>query len=158
MLRPLIKDDAITRYRRYLSFSLRTLFILLTASAVWLGIVVNRAREQREAVKAIEALGGTVFYDWQQQYLPNGYKIVARDGTPVGPAWLRKIIGDDFFQTVTTVIFASFPKPTDAEVLKAIPQFQRLQGLEGVAIPYSASEVTLDKVAAALPKCKIDRY
>jgi hypothetical protein len=44
--------------RRYLTFSLRTLFVLTTAFAIWLGVVVNRAREQREAIKAIEALGG----------------------------------------------------------------------------------------------------
>jgi len=145
-------------YCRYFTFSLRTMFVVLTALAVWLGIVVNRAREQQEAVKAIEAFGGSVFYDWQLQRAANGSKFFQRDGEPGGPAWLRKIIGDDFFQTVTTVIFASFPKPTDAEVLKAVPQFQRLRGLDGVAIPYSASRVTLGKVAAALPECKIGQY
>lgn len=41
--------------RRYLTFSLRSLFVLTTALAIWLGVVINGAREQREAVKAIEA-------------------------------------------------------------------------------------------------------
>src|SRR6185437_14530890 len=36
--------------RHYLTFSLRTLFVLTGAIALWLGVVVNRAREQREAV------------------------------------------------------------------------------------------------------------
>jgi len=40
--------------RRYLTFSLRTLFILTTALALWLRVVVNRAREQQEVVKAID--------------------------------------------------------------------------------------------------------
>ncbi len=43
--------------RRYLTFSLRTFFFVLTAFAVWLGVIAERAREQREAVRAIGALG-----------------------------------------------------------------------------------------------------
>lgn len=44
-----IKNPATKPSNRYLTFSLRTLFLALTALAVWLGIVVNRAREQRES-------------------------------------------------------------------------------------------------------------
>jgi hypothetical protein len=51
--------------RRYLTFSLRTTFVFFTAFAAWLGVVVHRAREQREAVEAIKALGGVVQFDWQ---------------------------------------------------------------------------------------------
>jgi hypothetical protein len=36
----------------------------MTASAVWLGVVVNRAREQREALKTIEAMGADVHYEY----------------------------------------------------------------------------------------------
>src|SRR3569623_2086670 len=67
------KTDPMFRpHRRYLTFSLRTLFILLTMFADWTATIVNRAREQREAVKAIEALGGEVLYgpfailNWQR--------------------------------------------------------------------------------------------
>ena len=49
--------------RRWFQYSLRSFLVILTALAVWLGVVVNRARVQREAVKAIEALGGCHFYD-----------------------------------------------------------------------------------------------
>ena len=59
-----------TRTRRWLQYSLRSFLVVLTAFAIWLGVAVNRAREQREAVKAIEALGGTVTYDFQVTGVP----------------------------------------------------------------------------------------
>ena len=55
--------------RRWLQFSLRSFFVLLTVGCLWLGWKVERTsertRQQREAVKAIEALTGRVQYDWQ---------------------------------------------------------------------------------------------
>ena len=46
-------------------FSLRTLFILMTIACVWAALKFGSARRQECAVKAIEAAGGTVAYDWQ---------------------------------------------------------------------------------------------
>lgn len=140
---------------RYLTFSLRTLFVLLTIGCVWLGWKCEQARTQREAVKAIEALGGTVYYDWQLQYLPNGQKIVKPGGKPNVPDWIRKIIGDDVFQTARVVAFGDPGRPVP-DVLNAIPHLQRLRELETVGIPYFPP--TLDEVRAALPKCKIHQY
>ena len=51
--------------RRWFQYSRRSFLVVVTSLAVWLGIVVNRAGEQQEAVKAIEALGGHVTYDWE---------------------------------------------------------------------------------------------
>ena len=51
--------------RRWLQFSLRSLLVLVTVLAVWLGREVNRARRQNEAVAAIQQAGGMVFYDSQ---------------------------------------------------------------------------------------------
>ena len=39
--------------------------VLVTVLCVWLAVTVNRARKQREAVEAIEELGGVVYYDYQ---------------------------------------------------------------------------------------------
>ena len=50
--------------RRWFQFSLRTLFVLLTVLCVWLAVTVERVRKQREAVAAIEAVGGSVFYEY----------------------------------------------------------------------------------------------
>lgn len=55
-----------TRPRRYLTFSLRTLFVVLTVLGIWLGVIANRAREQREAVRAIEKAGGFIAYYGKQ--------------------------------------------------------------------------------------------
>ena len=48
--------------RRWAQFSLGSLFLAVTVLSVWLGVVANQARRQREAVAAIEAHGGKVFY------------------------------------------------------------------------------------------------
>jgi hypothetical protein len=71
-----------------------------TALTVWLGVIVDRAREQREAVKAIEALGGEIYYDWQVQVSPiaaAGPLAPNPNAKPRVPAWLRRIVGDHFF-------------------------------------------------------------
>jgi hypothetical protein len=49
-------------HRRWFQFSMRSFILLLTAFAVVLAVLANRAREQREAVAAIERAGGVVLY------------------------------------------------------------------------------------------------
>ena len=58
--------------RRWLRFSLRTLFIVVTLLCVWLGIQVNAARRQREAVTAILNIGGKFSFDYQRTAAPAG--------------------------------------------------------------------------------------
>ena len=73
---------------------------MTTALTVWLGVIVDRAREQREVVKAIEALGGEIYYDWQVQVSPiaaAGPLAPNPNAKPRVPAWLRRIVGDHFF-------------------------------------------------------------
>ena len=53
-----------TDRRKWFQFSLRGLLALLTVLAIWLGVSVDAAHEQYEAVKAIETLGGRVRYGW----------------------------------------------------------------------------------------------
>lgn len=96
-------DKAIARYnadmRRRLQFSLRTLLVALTIISIWLGIEINADRRKREAVDAIQAAGGKVFYDYQLRF-PGGF---ARNADPNAPRWLRKLLGDDFFGDVVDV-------------------------------------------------------
>jgi hypothetical protein len=128
--------------RRYLTFSLRMLFLALTALAVWLGIVVNRARQQREAVEAIEALGGAVFFDWEY---PN---------KPIRGAWLRRIVGNQFSQEVEAVFFRSdLPVTT---ILNSTPCLQQLRPKIVAANVHPTSQKdTQQKLQAALPYCEI---
>lgn len=81
-----------SKRRRWLQFSLRTLFVVMTIVAVWLGMIMHKARKLRQSVDAITAAGGAVYFHHQmeQQKL---------DATPPGPAWLRRLVGDEPFVT-----------------------------------------------------------
>jgi len=87
--------------RRWFQFSLRTLLVLLTVLCVWLGVTVNRARKQREAVAAIEALGGYVRYEYQY----------GSGQEPPGPKWLRELIGEEYFVSVVYVVLHNYGSP-----------------------------------------------
>ena len=78
--------------RRWLQFSLRTFVIVITVFAAWLGYVSFRAREQREVVARIKELGGYVQYDYQMGKNPQK--------NPPGWPWLRRLVGDEYFQDV----------------------------------------------------------
>jgi hypothetical protein len=150
-----------------LQFSLRFLLVVLTVFFVWLGVAVNRAREQREAVKAIEALGGTVVYDWEpeleeieQLSVPHHvYFRLGPRGQPHGAPWLRRLIGDDYFQHVEQVI--SPPKSiydysvSESDVHAWIPVLQKLSGVKILIVQGTLSDELADLFKAELPSCKI---
>ena len=142
--------------RRWLQFSLRGFLVILTAFAVWLGVVCNRAREQREATKAIKALRGTLVYDWELQHTPDG-DIMDRqpDGKPSGPTWLRRLTGDEFFQEPEIVTFLVHPSLSDEDHLRAIPHLQRLRRLKQVDMWKPVSQETVSKLQSAVPNCEV---
>lgn len=126
-------------HRRYLTCSLRTLFVFTTVLAIWLGVVVNRAREQREAVKAIEALGGVVAYDWQPTALYDEYGMLVlwsanqeRNCRPRN--WLCPIAGDDLFHDVDVV---GVPATRLAETM---PHIDRLPQLSCILVIFPAGQ------------------
>lgn len=80
-----------TRRRRWFQFSLRTLLILLTVSAVWLGYFVERARTQREVVKALRGKGRMYYRHWL-----TGQRIETLRSLPE-PDWLRRLVGNEYF-------------------------------------------------------------
>jgi hypothetical protein len=155
--------------RRYLTFSLRTLFILLTLFAVWTAIVVRRATEQREAVKAIEAVGGQVFYDWQVRPSPiaaAGPLILNPNAKPPVPEWLRRVVGDHFFQKTSMVYLLNLRIETGGDhadrsrryydaVMNSIPSLQRLRGLKLVGVWHGFPEDLKLKLTASLPNCTV---
>jgi len=135
---------------RWLRFSLHTLLLLITALCVWLGLQVNAARRQKEAVAAILNADGMVVYDYQ--VVPRGPMPAAMPGIgsipagallpktrvdqsqlPHGPAWLRQRFGDDYFRTVVAVYF-NHPKATiqktDLDELVKLPHVKEFV-LEG---------------------------
>lgn len=117
--------------RRWLQVRLRTLLLAITLLSLWLGVQANRARTQREAVATILEQGGQVYYRHQRN--AKGSK----DGAapPHGPAWLRRWLGDEYFQTPCEVHIASC-LDTDACVAAAA----RLAVLEELTIDSMAIE------------------
>jgi hypothetical protein len=120
--------------RRWFRFSLRMLLVLLTVLCVWLGLKVNLARQQREAVEAIYKAGGSVVFDYQ--YLPKSNPVgsairdytINLDAAAPAPSWLRFLMGDDCFRTVIAVYFNS-PKSsiskTDFDQIAKLPALKQ---------------------------------
>ena len=79
---------------RWYQFSLRSLLLfVLVCSLVcgWLGVRMQRAREQKQAVEAIHKLGGWVEYDYQRDASGSWIK----GAEPGRPTWLRRLLGAD---------------------------------------------------------------
>src|SRR5262249_43397841 len=86
--------------RRCFTLSLRALMILVLVTGAWLGWRVKRAETQKWAVAAIEKLGGDVSYDDNS---PSGQQGFFNQRW--APAWLRRQVGDEYFQEVVEVDF-----------------------------------------------------
>lgn len=95
--------------RRYVRISLRTLFVVTTLCAIWLGCRCKRAHDQRIAVNRILELRGRVVYDYQ--YDTNRRN--SRNAKPSGPIWLRRFVGDDYFQEVRCVLLCEVVRTDD---------------------------------------------
>jgi hypothetical protein len=106
----------VKRRRRWFRFSMRTLMVVITLLSVWLGIQVNAARRQKEAVAVILSAGGTVNYDYQLkprpaapyragQFSVSYFSMFFADhkSSPEWPTWMRDQFGDDYFRTAAQV-------------------------------------------------------
>ena len=108
-------------------FGLRTLLVLVIA--IWCGIWKNKANRQRTAVKVISTSGSFVYsheFPFRGLMKPGEVRKVDYAAKPPGPAWLRSIVGDDYFQTVRMVHFS----PTD----EAMKQLANLPDVGDVAM------------------------
>jgi hypothetical protein len=76
--------------KRRLRFSLAALLFLFTAAALWLGRATYLARRHQDAAAAITASEGIIQYK-----------------KALAPAWLQKAIGEEYFQVVDSVDFAT---------------------------------------------------
>jgi hypothetical protein len=109
--------------------SIRWLPVLLLAVAIpcgWLAIEVRSARNQQEAVKAIERLEATIYYDYQFDASDR----VMRDATPPEPRWLRELLGDRFFSDVWYVGFLSPNSEVTDDSLDDVAQLVSLRKLQ----------------------------
>jgi hypothetical protein len=92
-------SPAVRPRRSRFRISLGTMMLLVLIIGVPIGRQVNRANGQRRAVEAIRKLGGAVQYDFEfVDGDPSGKKVP--NARPPGPEWLRRRLGDEFFQDV----------------------------------------------------------
>ena len=95
-------SPSLRSWRRYIPrLSLRALMILVSSLGAGLGYFILRARDQGEAVVAIQRAGGTIVYDWQ-------WKNGDRDpfGKPGLPDWLLNRLRPDHFYRVKEVVLS----------------------------------------------------
>jgi len=117
------KADPPKRKRCWFQFSLRSLLVFTAILCCLLAGPAKRAREQRAALDIVNRVGGSVLFDWenpemdfrpftsstgQMYYQQSGREYVERSNStaaaaPPGPAWLRHLIGDEYFQKVVIV-------------------------------------------------------
>ncbi len=136
--------------RRWLQISLRTLLLvtaIVAVAAVAASWYEAPYRRQRDAMAAIEKAGGTY------------------QASPAGPAWLRRLFGEDSFRNVTLVNVADCDDPAAyIEHVAALPALEtlavgglaftddhlkRLHGLTTLSgLVLDCTEVTDDAIAA----------
>ncbi len=119
------------RLRRWFQYSLRTLllFVLLVSIGMsWFAVKMQQAKKQREAVEVIRRAGGMVIYDYHYGGLPKPPNYIDMSGKQAsGPAWLRRVLGDDFFNKATVVFLARAQNPQEClDRLKDLPHLQKL--------------------------------
>lgn len=131
---------------RRFRFSLRAFLSAFIVVAVLLATLTNRAREQRETVAGLRALGWQVQYDWQGSL--HG---------PPGPAWLRRIVGDDYFEEVVQVSFWGGEEMNTKRTEQSISFLQKLPNLINVTFWPMIPESSQNALATALPKCHVIR-
>jgi hypothetical protein len=111
--------------RKYLRFSLRALLVVMSIVALWLGFRAASVIQQKSATNAIRKAGGYVTYDFQTTNDRFDW-----NATPPGPAWLRQLIGGDWFDTVTDVeLDVDRISVTDAEIASVITSLSHLEKL-----------------------------
>jgi hypothetical protein len=94
--------------------------LLLCAGVGWFGVVLHNAHLRREVVEEVKRRGGGITYDFENT--TGGHREPA-------PAWLRKLLGIDFFADVVDIIVAGKASPnTDAflERLRSLKHLKRL--------------------------------
>ena len=120
--------------RRWFQFSLRSFLLLLTIFGVWLGLHVRSAKRQADAVAAIKAHGGWVYYDFQYDLATGG---VDQNAESWVPAWLPSRLGDDLFHDVEAISLVynddTGKRLDHAKVTaSALPHLEALPDLKGV--------------------------
>jgi hypothetical protein len=120
--------------RRWHQYALRwplLCALLLALLCGWFAVKMEQARRQKALVEEIENVGGLVWRDYQ--FDADG-SLLTKDPQPPGPAWLRRVLGDDFFMNVVKLDL------TQTEIGDA--GLEHLKGLPHLQSLYLGTEVT----------------
>ena len=124
------------RRRRWFQFGFGTLLLVMALCGTWFGRIANLARQQRDAIRLIEGLGGTVVFDHTYE----GANV------PPRPGWLRAWLGEEYFRRVQGVALASEEfTDDDLWILASLADLRVLR--------FHSSQIT-DQGVAKLRACK----
>jgi hypothetical protein len=122
-------------FRRRFQFGIRSLLALVIAVALpfsWLAAEMKSARQQSEAVEAVEKLADdkalqelTVAYDYERDTA----WLYRKSTTLPGSTWLREALGDDFFREVEFVDLGTVRTKVQDTDLTALRDFPHLRVL-----------------------------
>ena len=117
-----------TNRRRWLSFSLRSLILLVllcNAALSWIAHRRERAQEEKQAAGRLSELGAVIYYDAETLQSATG---ASRWPTLSLASWARKVLGDEFFDRVVGIELRNCNFA--AEDLAAFETLQRLQWVD----------------------------
>jgi hypothetical protein len=113
--------------REWFQIRLRTLFVVTTLSGMvlgWVLIPISQALRQRQFLRALEKRGARISYDHDPRSV----------APPTGPAWARRLFGDDLFVNAVALSFVMEPgRDTDLARLAELPLLTGLN-LDGSAV------------------------
>ena len=134
------------RKRRWCQFSLRTLFLLMTVFALWLGRWVHESRREKTALDALAGRDFSYQYDYR---FGLGRQSVL--DAPRGPEWVRDLDCEHHIRRVTAVRAITTLSDDD---LAHIGRFRQLRALSNTLseeqIPQRL-ELTLDNRGTCNP-------
>lgn len=109
------------RIPRLWRYSLRGLLLFIAVCGVLLAIWTHHARTQRRARQAVEDAGAWVRFTYE--YDADGQS--AKGAKPPGPAWIRELIGDEYFTSICDVS-AQWSRLTDSHLaaFAALPKLR----------------------------------
>ena len=112
--------------RRWLQFSLRTMLIVTAVFSAWLAFVYVPAKRADRAIKALQAVGVQVSYDYQHVSGTARHLYSFRVPQPGSP-FLRAIFGDGFFQHADGIMLNNKPlKAEDVKLVERLPTISEL--------------------------------
>ncbi len=118
--------------KRWFSFSLKTLLVLMMAIAIGLVLYVKISRSRRAAIASIGRLHGSISYKES------------------GPNWLRKVIPDEkFFWSPVAIRFDPSNPITDADLQSVINRLWKFDDL--TYLNFDRSKITDAGIAQLVP-------